>query len=105
MSSGEQKSGLHTPDTVEQSEAKIVPRSLRSNLIRSSFGTFTLRVVSLPLSFVTGLVLARLLGVSGYGAYGYAISWLTVLSGLCRFGFDRLLIPSSPLIAHAANGS
>jgi O-antigen/teichoic acid export membrane protein len=39
-----------------------------------------------------GVLLARSLGVAGYGTYSYAMSWLALLSIPASVGFDRLLV-------------
>jgi O-antigen/teichoic acid export membrane protein len=66
--------------------------SLRATLVTGAAGTFTLKVVSTGLSFLTSLFLARLLGAAGYGAYAYAISWVGLLSVPALLGLDILFI-------------
>lgn len=66
--------------------------SLRTQLIRATGGTFVLQITALGLRFLTSIMLARLLGVFQYGAYNYALSWLTVLAMPTLLGLDRLLI-------------
>jgi O-antigen/teichoic acid export membrane protein len=64
---------------------------LRDSLMRAAVGTFGLKVIALGLSFVVSLVLARSLGVVGYGIYSYAMALDSLLSVLATFGLDRLL--------------
>ena len=66
--------------------------SLRVHLARSTAGTFALKVISTGLGFLTSLVLARLLGAAGYGAYAYAMAWVRLLSVPATFGFHQLLV-------------
>lgn len=44
------------------------------------------------LTFLTAIVLARITGAEGYGAYAFAISWVTITTLLGMLGFDKLLI-------------
>lgn len=67
-------------------------RVVASVLARSAGGTLALRAVALGLGFVATLLLARLLGASGYGAYGWALAWVGVLRVPALLGFDRLVI-------------
>lgn len=66
--------------------------SLRSYLVRGAAGTFGLKVAAAGFSFLSGLLLARVLGMAGYGAYAYAIAWVSVLVVPAVFGLDRLLV-------------
>lgn len=66
--------------------------SLRNRLARAATGTFGLKVAATGLSFVSSMLLARLLGVIGYGAYSYAMAWVSLLGVLATFGLDQLLI-------------
>ncbi len=66
--------------------------SLRFTLMRNAGGTFILKVASTALIFLMTLLLARLLGSTGYGTYAYALAWFGILSVLCVFGLDKLLV-------------
>lgn len=65
---------------------------LDSRLLRDVTGTFGLKVAYSGLNFVLGVVLARLLGVTGFGAYNYAIAWMSLLNTLAVLGLDTLLV-------------
>lgn len=65
--------------------------TLRAQLVRGASGTFALKVASTGLVFATSVVLARLLGAKGYGAYAYAISCVSLLSVPAVMGLDVLL--------------
>jgi O-antigen/teichoic acid export membrane protein len=54
--------------------------------------TLALRIGQVGLEFLTGLLAARLLGASSYGAYAFALSWVGLLGIPAAAGFDRLLI-------------
>ena len=43
-------------------------------------------------AFLSQLVLARVLGVHGYGIYAYVIAWTTVLAPLAAVGFQTSLL-------------
>ena len=65
---------------------------LRGILIRGTSGTFALKVASAGFNFIISLLLARLLGVAGFGAYSFALAWVGLLNIPSILGFDRLLI-------------
>lgn len=65
---------------------------LRSRLARSAAGIFALKVISIGLSFITSLLLARILGTKGYGTYSYVLAWVGVLSVPAVLGLDRMLV-------------
>ncbi len=66
--------------------------SLGATLAWNAGGTFALKVASTALSFLISLLLARLLGTTGYGAYAYAMAWVSLLSILSIIGLDKLLV-------------
>lgn len=61
-------------------------------LATGAAGTYALKVVGLVFSFVTTVILARLLNASGYGVYAYAVSWATLLYVPAMLGMDTLLV-------------
>ena len=63
-----------------------------SRLLRGSIGGLGLNITTTALYFLIGILLARLLGASAYGAYSYAISWSMVLGVVGGFGLNRLLV-------------
>ena len=70
---------------------KIKSFSLSRQLTRNSLGSFVLKVSQVGLSFVTSILLARLLGVKDYGAYSYVIAWLFLLEVPAGLGLKILL--------------
>ena len=66
--------------------------SLGSHLARGAVGTLGLRVASSGLLLVISLILARLLGAEGFGAYAYAMAWVALLGVPSLMGLDRLLV-------------
>jgi len=51
-----------------------------------------LRFTAVALAFATNVVLARLLGAAGYGAYTYTLSWVMLFSMFVVSGLERLLV-------------
>ena len=54
--------------------------------------TYVLQLVSLGLGFVSQVMVARFLGVSGYGVYAYALAWPSMVSQPSLLGLDRVVI-------------
>ena len=61
-------------------------------LARGAFGVFVVKVAGTGLFFGLHVLLARLLGVSRYGIYVYAITWINILVILCLLGFPGSLV-------------
>lgn len=66
--------------------------SIKQRLIEKVAGTFGLRVASTGLAFLTNILLARLLGIAGFGIYTYAFAWVRFLNFPATFGLDNLLV-------------
>jgi len=62
----------------------------RSSLRRHVTSAFTVNVIGLVIVAGGTWVLAKLLGVAGYGAYHYGFAWVDVLALLAVLGFDKL---------------
>lgn len=60
-------------------------------MARGASGTFILKMVNTGLGFITAVLLARVLGIRGYGIYAYAISWITLLGVIARLGLDQTI--------------
>jgi O-antigen/teichoic acid export membrane protein len=54
-------------------------------------GTFGIRLANALLVLFNSMLLARILGVTGYGAYAYAVSWAALLSVAALLGLDVLV--------------
>jgi len=65
---------------------------LRHRLAKAAAGTFGLKVATTGLSFTINILLARLLGTADYGAYTYAMAWVSLLGVPAVFGLDTLLV-------------
>lgn len=71
---------------------KIKKTTLKNPVAVGASGVFGLKIASTGLSFITGLLLARLLGTTGYGTYAYAITWVGILAVPGTLGMDKLLV-------------
>lgn len=60
-------------------------------LLKRAAGTLGLRVSYTALTFVTSVILARLLGADGLGTYTYSVSWAYLLAIPATMGFDGLI--------------
>lgn len=65
---------------------------LKGKSFIETYRTFLIKLTAMGLTFVTSVLLARLLGAEGYGTYAYALSWINLLSIISIFGIDRLLL-------------
>jgi O-antigen/teichoic acid export membrane protein len=66
--------------------------ALRKRLVGGTGGLLGLRVAFSGLSFLVTVLLARLLGTEGYGAYFYAFAWIVLLGIPAILGTDQLLV-------------
>jgi O-antigen/teichoic acid export membrane protein len=67
-------------------------RSPLARILLSASGTLALQGFSLLMGFATSVLLARLLGVTGYGRYVYALAWASLLALPAILGLDRFLV-------------
>ena len=58
--------------------------------------TAGIRAFGMALGFLTTLLLARWLGVDGFGIYSYVAAWIAVSVALGAAGFERLLVRNVP---------
>src|SRR4051794_26242756 len=66
--------------------------TLRAHLLRGVFGVLGLTVLTAGLTFINGVLLARLLGAAAYGIYASAIAVVLLLGLPLTLGFERLLM-------------
>lgn len=69
-----------------------IASSLKSKLVKGAAGAFGLRLVYTGLTFLTSILLARVLGTSGFGTYTYAVVWAYLLSVPATMGFDNFIV-------------
>lgn len=65
---------------------------LRSRITLNAAGTLFLKISFSGLTFLTSVVLARLMGAKGYGAYAYAIAWINLLKVFGLLGAEQLIV-------------
>lgn len=74
------------------STAGRVRTSLGSSLVRATGGTLGLNLATTALNFMLVVLLSRLLGAAGYGAYASAFAWAGILSVVAVLGLTPLVI-------------
>jgi O-antigen/teichoic acid export membrane protein len=74
------------------SDVEPAPTSLRATVARGAATGLVLRITSTGLGLLSALVLAHLLGVSGYGAYVWAFAWVSALAVPAMLGIDQLVV-------------
>jgi O-antigen/teichoic acid export membrane protein len=67
-------------------------RAVNSRLGRDTVGSVGLEIASAGLSFLSTVLLARLLEPAGYGVYAYVYAWVHVLSVLTQLGLSTLVV-------------
>jgi len=65
-------------------------------LARGAGSSFAVMMLGTALAFITNIVLARLMGATQYGIYIYALTWVTLLSMVCKLGMDTSLLRFIP---------
>jgi len=61
-------------------------------LVRGASGSFAVKVLGAAMAFGLQVLLARLLGVTQYGIYIYALTWVLVLTIICQLGMNTSLL-------------
>jgi len=77
---------------VENINKFVLGSNFRKKLVQDGIGSLILRLVFIFLSFFISIVLARILGVEGYGIYGYALAIVSVLAIPAEFGLPTLVM-------------
>jgi O-antigen/teichoic acid export membrane protein len=67
-------------------------RLLTSQIGRETLGSMSLKLVSVGLTFITTVLLARLLGPSDYGIYAFVYATISLLSVPSEFGLPTLVV-------------
>ena len=68
----------------------LLPR--RGGLAWGTAGTLALNISTTLLNFALAVLLARLLGAEGYGAFAFALAWAVVLSSFAGLGLSPLIV-------------
>lgn len=65
-------------------------------MIRTFDALLMLRLTGAGIGFAQVLILSRLLGPTGYGAYAFALGWVNIAFVLTTFGFHHFLVRTAP---------
>ncbi len=76
----------------KQLEGWFLGTSLRARLAQGAVGSLFLKGIAAGLGFLTSVILARLMGPAGYGAYAYAIAVVGVLVVAARLGLGQVAV-------------
>jgi len=57
-------------------------------LVRGASGSFLVLMIGAIMAFGTNMLLARIMGVTQYGIYVYTLTWINILTMLCKLGMD-----------------
>lgn len=68
------------------------PGTAFSRLAHGAAGSFGLKLANMALVYAATLLLARLLGADGYGAYAFALAWVNLLIIPALFGMETLAL-------------
>lgn len=64
----------------------------KSKLVRETGGSFFLKISQAGFSFLSTVLLARILGAEGYGIYAYALAFVTLISIPAQAGLPTLVV-------------
>lgn len=65
-------------------------------LTRRAGSAFTINVIGALVAVLVQVFLARMLGTSAFGQYGYALTWVMLLTVVCKFGLDTATLRFLP---------
>jgi len=77
---------------IQQLKQQFQQSANKRYLLRGSGAAFIIQISGLAIGFISTWLLARLLGVSGYGTYTYIFAWISLVSSFLTLGFDSLLV-------------
>lgn len=64
----------------------------RGGVKQGALWSLLMRVASTGMTFATAVLLARLLGLSGYGVYAFVFAWMNLLTIPTALGMDKLMV-------------
>lgn len=82
----------HRRSAIMLAVIQAIQQQWASPLARQSTATLAVMAGSYGVSFGVSVLLARLLGATGYGYYAYLLVWLSILVNLATLGADRVLV-------------
>ena len=69
-----------------------MPLNLRKYVIMGVSGSASLKMISVGLAFINTLLLARVMNISDFGAYQFALSFISIFVLLAVFGIDKVFL-------------
>jgi len=84
------------PGSADQSVSKAAANETLRRVARGSVAAFAIYVVSIGVTYVSQLLIARMVGVDIYGMYAYVFAWVTVLAYFSALGFDVAILRFVP---------
>lgn len=76
-----------------QSAYKLIEgKGLRAQIVRSSIASVAIKVLSMTLTLVLAILLARLLGPEKYGIYTYVFALVSLLVVPAQLGLPELVV-------------
>ncbi len=94
--------GVNLRDFVPGLWKKLQGKGIGAVLARGAGGSFAVMVLGAAMAFGTSILLTRLLGVTQYGIYIYALTWINLLALVCQLGMNTSLLRF--VAAYKANG-
>ena len=70
----------------------LLPKKFQNRLFKSFAGVMGLKISASGLGFILNILLARFLGVGGFGIYTYALAWRDLLIIPSLLGLDTLMV-------------
>lgn len=71
---------------------KLLPSDLGEEVAKGAGIVLSIQIAGAGLSYLSHVVLARVLDAAGYGVYAYAMAWLAVLAVPAGLGFNTALV-------------
>ncbi len=75
---------------------KLRGGSMEAVLTRKAGSAVTINVIGAMVAVFVQILLARMLGATAFGEYGYALTWVMLLTVACKFGLDTATLRFLP---------
>jgi len=83
---------INISEYVSDTKKRLQGNGISAVLVRGASGSFTISVINAGIVFGTNILLARVLGVTQYGIYIYALTWINLLAWACQLGLPTSLV-------------
>src|SRR5690606_38041737 len=91
------RNGVDVPGR-EGARRQLSATVIKSYLLKVGATSFLLKIVYVILQFVASVLLARWLGVEGYGAYSFAVAASSIMAVVAQCGYPGLSLCRSPVL-------